>query len=198
MTFVIDEYAMSAGTMIALSGNSIMMHYAATLGPIDPQVLNHQGKYVPATGYLHQYQKLLEKAESGFELSEADIMILQSFDAATLSLYESAIQLATDLVTEWLEKYKFKYWNTKQDKGQRAKQIAAQLSDFKRWHSHSRPLGLTHLNQLQIQIVDYSNKQEFSLLHQNITEYRNLAQQIPKYADSHCFSFSKDLIQSNT
>ena len=38
--FVVPTYAMSAGTVLAMSGDAIQMDYASTLGPVDPQVRN--------------------------------------------------------------------------------------------------------------------------------------------------------------
>ena len=173
VTFIIDQYAMSAGTMIALSGNEIMMHYAATLGPIDPQILNKDGNFVPATGYLHQYQKLLNISKKR-DLTLAELAILQSFDVATLSLYESAIEQAKILVEKWLATYKFCGWKTLKDRQRRASEIAKDLSDFKKWHSHSRPLGLQHLYDLGIKITDYSKSNKLAPLHNLVREYRNL------------------------
>ncbi len=48
---VIPNRAMSAGTVLAMSGDSIMMDYFSCLGPIDPQVYRN-GKFVPALSYL--------------------------------------------------------------------------------------------------------------------------------------------------
>jgi ClpP class serine protease len=36
--FLIPSHAMSAGTILAMSGDSIWMNYYSVLGPIDPQV----------------------------------------------------------------------------------------------------------------------------------------------------------------
>ena len=36
--FYVPNYAMSAGTLLAMSGNAIHMDYYSVLGPIDPQV----------------------------------------------------------------------------------------------------------------------------------------------------------------
>ena len=153
VVFIIDEYAMSAGTMIALSGNEIMMHYAATLGPIDPQVINENDVFVPASGYIHKINEWIAKSEKG-ELSQAEIiMINRTIDAATLSEYESAIELGISLVEEWLAEYKFRDWKkSKEEKRARAREIAKSLSDFKKWHTHGRPLGIKHLEQLKLKI----------------------------------------------
>ncbi len=189
VTFIIDQYAMSAGTMISLSGNNIMMHYAATLGPIDPQVPNKDGTWVPATGYIHQYERILKTA-SERDLSTAEIIQLRSFDMASISLYESAILLASDLVTKWLEKYKFQGWKTPDERKERAKEIAKDLSAFKKWHSHARALGLNHLDALGIKIENYYKT--MPNLHDLIQEYRNYADQ----TKGHILIFSKDLVAS--
>lgn len=38
VNFVVPDVAMSAGTILCMSGDRIYMDYASTLGPIDPQV----------------------------------------------------------------------------------------------------------------------------------------------------------------
>lgn len=38
--FVVPDYAMSAGTILCMSGDKIFMDYSSSLGPIDPQVFN--------------------------------------------------------------------------------------------------------------------------------------------------------------
>jgi len=51
--FFVPSIAMSAGTIFCMSGDRIFMDYSSSLGPIDPQVLERDGKYlVPALGYL--------------------------------------------------------------------------------------------------------------------------------------------------
>lgn len=63
--FVVPTYAMSAGTVLVMAGDAIWMDYASTLGPIDPQVMNRSGQWVPALGYLEQYARLVEKSAQG-------------------------------------------------------------------------------------------------------------------------------------
>lgn len=177
--FVIDEYAMSAGTMIALSGNDIMMHHNACLGPIDPQVYT-RGRYLPAGGFLDEYDLLKEKEQEG-ALLDSEFAILTQVDLAEISMYKSEVALSATLVARWLEDYKFRDWKqhnrtkklvTAKEKKERAEKIASELSNFKRWHSHSRPLGLDHLKDLRIKVTNYSkNKPE---LHSLIGHYREV------------------------
>ena len=87
--FFIPNYAMSAGTVLVMSGDAIHMDYYSVLGPIDPQVRRPgSGRMVPALGYLVQYKRLLEKS-SKQPLSTAELTILvECFDQAELYHYE--------------------------------------------------------------------------------------------------------------
>lgn len=165
--FVVPQYAMSAGTIFCMSGNKIFMDYASSLGPIDPQVFNGE-RYVPALGYLDQVEKLLEKARNR-ELTKEEFLILQNLDLAELSRYEQAKNLTVTLLKKWLVEYKFQDWThhrtnpdrkgkpvTPQEKENRAEEIAKELGDNKKWHSHNRMIGIETLRELRLEIEDYS------------------------------------------
>ena len=61
--FLIPDQAMSAGTVLAMSGDDILMDYHSCLGPIDPQ-LPRDGRLIPALSYLSQYEALVEKSKT--------------------------------------------------------------------------------------------------------------------------------------
>lgn len=146
--FLVPDRAMSAGTVLVMSGNRIFMNYFSCLGPIDPQI-EKDGKLVPAMSYLNQYQRLCEKAESG-RLNMAELILLNSFDPGELYQFEQARLLSQDLLTDWLSKYKFKNWDTHSSTGnrvtaeerrERAEKIGRILSDYERWRSHGRAIS---------------------------------------------------------
>jgi len=163
--FIIPNSAYSAGTVLALSGDAIHMDYYSRLGPIDPQVEAQSGKFVPALGYLEKYNALLKKANDG-TISVAEIQLLiQGFDQAELNYYEHARALSISLLEEWLVNYKFKDWKEtetrkiKVDKAmkvQRAGEIAAQLNNTEKWHSHGHGISKDVLiNDLNVKIDDF-------------------------------------------
>ncbi len=164
--FVVPDMAMSAGTILCMSGDKIYMDYSSALGPIDPQIPNSDGQLVPALGYLDHVERMIEKSASG-NLTDAEFAILQNQDLATLRRYEQARDLSISLLKDWLVKYKFKDWNvhsstgikvTDQEKTQRAQEIAEALSDHKKWHSHGRMIGIKTLtNDLKLKIEDYTD-----------------------------------------
>lgn len=164
VTFIVPDYAYSAGTIFCMSGDDIWMDYFSVLGPIDPQVKNKEGNFVPALGYLDKVNELIKKAQDN-TLTNAEFLILKDFDLAELRAYEQAKELTISLLKKWLVKYKFKNWNTHhstkksvelKEKEKRAEEIAAALGDNKKWKSHGRPINIEGLEELKLQIHDYS------------------------------------------
>jgi membrane-bound ClpP family serine protease len=163
VNFIVPDRALSAGTIFCMSGNNILMDYHSVLGPIDPQVLNKEGKWVPALGYLDKINELIQKAQNN-TLTQAEFIILKDFDLAELRAYEQAKELTIDLLKKWLVEYKFKTWTrhkkddtevTQDEKKQRAEEIAAELSNNRTWKSHSRALNIEVLEGLKLKITDF-------------------------------------------
>ena len=62
--FYVPDAAMSAGTVLVMSGDDIHMDYYSILGPIDPQI-RKEGDFIPALGYLKKFEDLMDKANKG-------------------------------------------------------------------------------------------------------------------------------------
>ena len=163
--FVVPGYAMSAGTVLVMSGDDIYMDYSSVLGPIDPQVRRGEDRNVSALGYIEKYDALIKKADAG-TLNTAEMMYLvQNFDPGDLSQYEHARDLSIALLKEWLVKFKFKNWTVTETRGvpvtramktQRAAAIARGLTNTKRWHSHGRGIPMDVLTRdLNLKITDF-------------------------------------------
>ena len=162
--FIVPGYAMSAGTILAMSGDAISMDYSSVLGPIDPQVRRDEGN-VSALGYIEKYDALIRKSARG-ELTTAELAYLvQNFDPGDLSQYAHARDLAIALLKDWLVRFKFKDWTVTRDrkiavtpamKTRRAEEIAKELNNTRRWHSHSRGIPMDVLiKDLNLQIDDF-------------------------------------------
>lgn len=167
--FVIPDFALSAGTVLAMSGDAIHMNYFSRLGPIDPQVRSSTGQQVSAMGYLIQWERLLEKARLGtLTAAEASLMMTR-FDPGDLYQYEQARELSVELLKEWLVRYKFKNWRvtetrkipvTRKMKTDRADKIGRALNDPDQWHSHSSGISMEVLRRkLKLLIDDYDENQ---------------------------------------
>lgn len=170
--FLVPTYAMSAGTILVMSGDAIHMDYYSTLGPIDPQIPSPDGQsMIPALGYLIRYENLLKKARHG-RLTTAEMNILLNFDQGLLYSYSQARDLSVSLLQEWLAKYKFKNWNTTEThkkpvtekmKRTRAKEVADKLNDVRRWNSHGRGISMERLRrELNLKIDDFGSNQKLN------------------------------------
>jgi membrane-bound ClpP family serine protease len=184
VTFIVPDRAMSAGTVLVMSGDRILMDYFSCLGPIDPQIQieDDQGrvKLIPALSYLNQFERLRDRAARG-QLTSAEYALLEKLDLAELHQFEQAKNLSVDLLKKWLSTYKFKNWDVTQTRGtpvttqmkeQRAEEIAEDLSNNEKWHSHGRGIDMQTLREeLNLRIEDFSEDEELA---QTIREYFDL------------------------
>lgn len=181
--YVIPSHAMSAGTVLVMSGNRIWMDYYSILGPIDPQVRRQEkGPFLPALGYLAQYEKLIEKSRNG-ELTDAELAyFLSHFDPGELYRFQKEKDLSESLLEDWISRYKFKNWKTTEDRGLkvtrkmkevRAGEIAKQLNNTEKWHSHERGISMEILRkELNLKIDDFG---EDEALNEAVRGYHKLA-----------------------
>ena len=163
VAFYVTDVALSAATVLAMSGDQIWMDYFSCLGPIDPQV-DRAGNFVPALSYLSQYDRLVAKAQAN-KITEAEFLIMKGFDQAELHLYEKARDLSVSLLKGWLAQYKFKDWTTTETaktpvtpamRVKRAEEVAKLLMDHERWGSHGRGIGMKILREeVKLKIDDF-------------------------------------------
>ena len=148
--FIVPNSAFSAGTVLVMSGDAIHMDYYSRLGPIDPQAERPDGRLVPALGYLERYNALISKAQNGTITTAEVQLLIDGFDQAELYQYEHARELSISLLKQWLVSYKFKTWTNTETRGisvtdqmreERAEEIARQLSDTQKWHSHGHGIS---------------------------------------------------------
>ena len=176
--FAVPNCAYSAGTVLCMSGDEIYMDFYSVLGPIDPQVPNKDGRYIPAQGYLDKVEEFVDKSRND-ELTDAEYMMLKEIDLANLRYYQQARELSIELLKKWLVQYKFKNWNvhrttnpgtpvTLEEKTARAADIAAELSDNNRWKSHGRGLDIKTLQELKLDIFDFEKDKDLSA---NLNKY---------------------------
>jgi len=188
VSFVIPDYAYSAGTVLALAGDEIYMDYYSILGPIDPQMPDESGgTLLPGAGYLAKFQELaaeINKARSEDpKAKQAELnYLIKRFEPAKLYHIEQAIEHGQALIEEWLPKYKFKSWTTTSTgkkvtpamRRQRAKEVAKVLGDASKWHSHGRGISMQELEaeDIKLQIQDFGKDAALSM---QIRNYHGLA-----------------------
>ncbi|MBW7921671.1 MAG: serine dehydrogenasease [Rubellimicrobium sp.] len=186
VSFVIPNYAYSAGTVLALSGDRILMDYYSVLGPIDPQYRSADGTYLPGHGIIVKFKELMKavnSAGSSDDVRAELALLVKSFDPAQLFQIEQSIEHGITLITEWLPRYKFKNWTethgtgravSQEMKKSRARDIATTLGDASKWHSHGRGISMDRLmsEELKLMVDDFGIDRELSSA---IRNYHGLA-----------------------
>jgi len=153
VSFIIPNIAMSAGTIFAMSGDEIIMTANSYLGPIDPQVPNKDGFFVPAQSILTLIEEIQTKGaeaiKKGVNPDWTDLQILRQIDPKEIGNAINASKYSVELVENYLHDYKFRTWTnhsdgrpvTPADRKQRANEIANQLCKHALWKTHGR--GIT-------------------------------------------------------
>jgi len=150
VNFLIPHSAYSAATMLALSGNAIVLHPSATLGPIDPQING-----TPARSIKRGFEKVRDIIKNeGPESLPAYIPLIEKYSLDLFELCEDSEKLSRELVTEWLAKYMF------QEKGdsEKIQEIVDYFSDYDSHLMHSRPLSFNKISHFEMQIETASGE----------------------------------------
>lgn len=164
VAMIVPGHAKSAGTIMVMAGDEILMEPASALGPIDAQVVQG-GKRFSAHAFLEGLEKIKQEIERQGQLNRAYVPILQNISPGEIQTCENALSFAKTLVTEWLSKYKFKFWETHLSTGEpvtddhkkkRAQEIAETLCDHGRWLAHGRSITINDLREMRLKVTDFS------------------------------------------
>ena len=165
--FLVAGEAMSAGTILALSGDEIIMTESGSLGPIDAQMRIGRAPF-SAHDYITWIDKIKEKVDEGKGLHPVDATILAQISPGELEGVHSALKFAIDRVEEWLCKYKFRNWTRTEERGievtpemrqAQAKKIAEELTNQQRWRSHGTQLTINDLDELGLKVINASKEE---------------------------------------
>lgn len=163
VAFIVPGYAKSAGTIIAMSGDEIVMGPTSALGPIDAQLV-WQGKAFSAEALIEGMEKIKREVVDTGVLNKAYIPILQSVSPGELQSAQNALDFAKKLVTTWLSTYKFRKWTqhssdgshvTQQQRDARAAEIADELCSHQKWLSHGRSIRLADLERMKLRVTNF-------------------------------------------
>ncbi len=159
--FVVSGEAKSAGTIIVLSGNEILMTKSGSLGPIDAQVRIGRS-VISAYDYCEWIENKRDEAEKMGGLNPFDATMIAQISPGELSGVSHSLEFAKDLVVDWLAKYKFKDWVVTETRGssvtddmrsQKAEGIAKCLTNHGKWRSHGRSLKIDDLENIGLRIT---------------------------------------------
>jgi ATP-dependent protease ClpP protease subunit len=134
---IVPVYAMSAGTMISLASNRIVMDKPSQLGPIDPQFVGAGGS-TSARAVVDQFDKAKEEILADPRTVQLWAPILQSLGPALLEQARNALEYGETMVTRWLARRQFA---GKTDPQNEAAKVAHYFNVSNNHKSHGRRIG---------------------------------------------------------
>lgn len=151
---LIPTYAMSAGTMISLACDRIIMGRQSQLGPTDPQLMVGDRSY-SAHSIVRQFEEAQQNIVGNPILAHAWAPVLRSFGPALLQEARNAIAYGEDIVQNWLQQYMFA---NRSDAARSAEEVAEYFSSNEH-RSHGRRIDRNEARSQRLEVVDLENDQ---------------------------------------
>lgn len=143
---LVPQLALSAGTMIALSCNQIVMGKHSSLGPIDPQFGG-----IPAHGVVEEFQKAAADIRSNQLNALLWQPILQKYSPTLIGECQKAIRWSEDMVRTWLETGMLA---GEPDMGEKVDKILKEFGDHALTLSHARHIGLAQAKNAGVKVIE--------------------------------------------
>lgn len=153
---IVPTYAMSAGTMISLAANRIVMGRQSQLGPIDPQFLMGQ-RAQSARAIVDQFDQAKKEILQNAAAAGVWFPILQTIGPALLQEARNALDYGERMVAEWLERYMFA---GRADAKAVAMAAAKHFNDAATHKSHGRRIDRDEARAQQIVVEDLESNQK--------------------------------------
>lgn len=148
---IIPDYAKSAGTLMALGANKIIMSDSSELGPIDPQVVLNDGKgnqiQHSVLHYLQAFDTHCDTLRTQGKTNDVPaIMMLNKLDPATTKAFQAVKDRTQKIADEQLQKWMFK------NKTAPFTKITSDLMNPLKYPSHGQRIGWQEAQELQLEI----------------------------------------------
>ena len=152
---LVPTYAMSAGTMIALGCDRIVMGRQSQLGPTDPQLIVGNRPF-SAHSIVEQFEEAKREITGNPVLAHAWAPVLRSFGPALLQEARKSITYGQRLVTDWLKRYMF---SDRPDPAALAGAVAEHFGGDIHG-SHGRRIDREEARRQQLEVIDLENDQD--------------------------------------
>ncbi|MBA2283081.1 MAG: hypothetical protein H0W25_17865 [Acidimicrobiia bacterium] len=148
---IVPDYAKSAGTLIALASDTILMSDSSELGPVDPQLPLPDGSgranLRPVQSYVDGHDALVELVNQEPNAAGYRLM-LDKYDPTTIDLCRKVLERSTRLAEELLKGGMFR-----PPRGGNFTGVARDLSDNKKWLWHGAPIDHKEAERLGLAVT---------------------------------------------
>ena len=142
----VPDLALSAGTMIACACKEIFMGAHSSLGPTDPQVSG-----ISAHGVIEEFKRAWEEIQKNPSKALVWQPILSMYPPTLIGECEKAIDLANEMVTEWLQTGMFQDLDS-EEQIRKSKAVVTELSDHALSKSHARHLPFRRCEEIGLKV----------------------------------------------
>lgn len=144
---IIPQLSMSAGTMIALSCNCIVMGKQSSLGPIDPQFNG-----IACQGILDEYSRAISDVTANPNALGIWQPIISKYHPTLIGDCENAVKWSKELATKWIKKV---------NAGINMIDVENLFISHSTSYSHSRHISRDECKTVGLNIEDLENNQDF-------------------------------------
>lgn len=156
---VVPQLAMSGGTMIACSANSIVMGKHSNLGPIDPQFMTPYGQ-IAAHGILEEFQQAYEEIKADQSKMFVWQPVISKYTPTLIGECQKAVDWAESIVKERLASRMLADIADEAEKTRKIESIITSLGDHSVSLSHARHLPYTKCEEIGLVVEKLEDDQK--------------------------------------
>jgi hypothetical protein len=142
---IVPQLAMSAGTMISLACDTIVLGKHSSLGPFDPQI-----RGMPAQGILEEFQTAVTEIKANPAAAPLWQVIIAKYPPTLLGQSQKASQWAEQMVADWMIK---RLLSKLPNKEAVKASVLGELGKHGQAKAHNRHYSADQIRQLGVPIV---------------------------------------------
>lgn len=154
---IVPSMAMSAGTMISLASDRIVMGRQSQLGPIDPQMPAGNGQTVSARAIVEQFERAKADVMGNINAAHVWAPVLASLGPALLQEADNALAYSESIVAGWLTTGMV---SGSADPVATGAAIARYFNDASKHKSHGRRIGRDEARDQGVVVEDLEDHQD--------------------------------------
>jgi hypothetical protein len=154
---IVPTYSMSAGTMISLAANRIVMGRQSQLGPIDPQLQMASGRFTSARAIVEQFERAKSDILGNVQAAHVWAPALHAIGPALLQEAQNALDYGELMVAKWLKRRMLAHLQN----GVALSDAAAKhFNDATTHKSHGRRIDRNEARSVQLIVEDLESDQQ--------------------------------------
>lgn len=153
---IVPALAMSAGTMIALSSDRIIMGRQSQLGPIDPQLTIPPGRAVSARAVVEQFNRAKREVLADQRAAHVWAPVVASLGPSLLQEAQNNLDYSESMVARWVAQWML---SDDADPAAAGQAVAHHFNDATTHKSHGRRIDRDEARGQKVKVEDLEDDQ---------------------------------------